>query len=139
MKYAINASKLDKPLATYSHGVTAGRFIFISGQTGRLGPLDVSTTKVSGLTSDVSSSSSSTIALELSEALQKIETLLKEVDCSREDIAKMTIYLLDLTAIPIVDKVLSSYFSMPAPACSFVGVCELPQKAHVQVECIACR
>jgi len=50
------------------------------------------------------------------------------------DIAKLTVYLTDLSLFAKVNEIMAEYFDEPYPARAAVGVAELPKAASVEVE-----
>ncbi|MGI6755473.1 MAG: RidA family protein [Atopobiaceae bacterium] len=126
MKYAISAADVPDALGSYSQGTTAGRLIFSSGQLGRSAQ-DNSLIVEGG------------IVAETERICDIFETLLAEVNCTLDDIASTTIYLVDLDYAPLVDGVLSRRFSKPGPARTLVEVSALPMGARIEMDFVACR
>jgi reactive intermediate/imine deaminase len=52
------------------------------------------------------------------------------------DIAKLNIFLTDLTHFPLVNQVMADYFQEPYPARAAVGVATLPKDAQVEMDAI---
>jgi reactive intermediate/imine deaminase len=55
---------------------------------------------------------------------------------SLADIAKLNIFLTDLTHFPLVNQVMADYFQEPYPARAAVGVATLPKGAQVEMDAI---
>ena len=53
-----------------------------------------------------------------------------------KDIAKLNIFLTDLTHFPTVNEVMSEYFSEPYPARAAIGVAQLPKDAQVEMDAV---
>jgi 2-iminobutanoate/2-iminopropanoate deaminase len=47
--------------------------------------------------------------------MQRVETILKEGDLSRQDIFQLRIYLTDISELPILNEVYKKYFQHPLP------------------------
>jgi reactive intermediate/imine deaminase len=52
------------------------------------------------------------------------------------DIAKLNIYLTDLTHFPLVNEIMANYFMEPYPARAAVGVASLPKGAQVEMDAV---
>jgi len=55
---------------------------------------------------------------------------------SLNDIAKLNIFLTDLSHFPTVNEIMSEYFSEPYPARAAIGVASLPKGAEVEMDAI---
>ncbi len=125
MKYAISSSGAPSAFGHYSQGTTAGRLVFTAGQLG----LDPQTnTLVSG-----------GIEAEVDQAITNVESILAEVGCTLDDVAKVTVYLTNIEDYDMMNRVYARRFPSPEPARSVVEVSALPKGALVELECIACR
>ncbi len=137
MKYAISSADVSQSKGFYSQATTAGRLIFISGQTGIDKDEDHSFSYID------QHSTNTQVNLSVAEQTEKIITtfvkLLDEVNCTLSDIAQMTIFVTSPEDLPEIDAVLRRHFDLPAPARSVAHVCSLPDDARVEISCIACR
>ncbi len=52
------------------------------------------------------------------------------------DIAKLNVFLTDLNYFPLVNEVMSRYFSQPYPARAAIGVTSLPKDADVEMDAV---
>lgn len=55
---------------------------------------------------------------------------------SLNDIAKLNIFLTDLSHFPTVNEIMSEYFAEPYPARAAIGVASLPKGAEVEMDAI---
>ena len=55
---------------------------------------------------------------------------------SLNDIAKLNIFLTDLSHFPTVNEIMSEYFSEPYPARAAIGVASLPKGAEVEMDAV---
>jgi reactive intermediate/imine deaminase len=55
---------------------------------------------------------------------------------SLADIAKLNVYLVDLSNFPVVNEVMADYFTAPYPARAAVGVAALPKGAGVEMDAV---
>jgi reactive intermediate/imine deaminase len=51
-----------------------------------------------------------------------------------KDIVKLNIYLTDLANFPVVNEVMSQYFSAPYPARAAIGINQLPRAALIEAD-----
>lgn len=52
------------------------------------------------------------------------------------DVVKLSVFLTDLAHFPLVNQVMSEYFTEPYPARAVLGVAALPRGAAVEVDAI---
>lgn len=95
MKYAISSADVSQSKGFYSQATTAGRLIFISGQTGIYGGEDHAFSYIN------QHSTYTQVSLSIAEQTENIIAifmkLLDEVNCTLSDIAQLTILLPHLT------------------------------------------
>lgn len=140
MKYAINATGVSKPDGYYSQATTCGRFIFISGQTGcRKRAQAHANEEACARASADALGVREEFAAQLDEIMETFTRILAEVNCTREDIAELSIQLVSLDLVPLLDELMPSYFGLPAPARTLIVVQSLPADALIQISCTACR
>jgi len=95
----------EKKVSTgaYSAGIKAGGFLFVSGQ----GPIDVSTGKIVG----------ETVEEQTLVTLKNVEAVLRAGGCTRDDVVKSVVHLLDIKDFDRFNKVYAEFFgTMPRPA-----------------------
>jgi len=109
-----------KPAGQYSHAVTANGFVYVSGQ----GPVDPKT----GVMSD-------NFAEQIRQTIRNIETILKGVGASLNDVVKINAYLADLTRFKEYNAVYTEFFKTEPPARTTIG-CQL-HGIHVEIDCVA--
>lgn len=107
----------------YSHGVDAGEYIFLSGQTAR---------NTTGENKDVLD-----IGLQTEECFKSLFDVLKSVNLSSEDVIKVNVYLTDMKHFSEMNQVYEKHFTKPYPARTCVAVYQLPLGADVEIELIA--
>ncbi len=115
----------DAPAAIgpYSQGTRAGGLVFVSGQI----PLDPATGQI--VAGDV--------AAQAERVLKNIEGILHAAGCGFADVARTTIYLVDLAHFAIVNDVYARFFAAPYPARVTVQVSALPRGSLVEIDAIA--
>ena len=55
---------------------------------------------------------------------------------SLADIARLTVYLIDLSRFAEVNEIMTGYFSAPYPARAAIGVAALPRNSAIEVDAI---
>ena len=107
------------PIGPYSVARKLNNTLYLSGQIG----IDPETMQlVNG------------IEQQMHRAFKNMQAVLTHAGASFKDIVKVTIFITDMNSFPIVNQIMSEYFSEPYPARSTVGVKELPKGALVEVE-----
>lgn len=116
----------EAPRATgpYSQAVSAGGFLFISGQI----PLDPALmTPVEG-----------GIAEQTMQVMKNIQAILGSAGLGFENVVRTEIFLKDMGTFAVVNQVYSSFFPRePMPARSTVEVSRLPRDVLVEIACTA--
>ena len=111
--------------APVSPATKAGDYIFLSGQ---IGPVDDKGNELKGIESQTR------------QALEKMKSFLKEAGASLSDVAKVTIFLVNVDDFAKMNEVYKSYFTEDYPARSTVVVAALARpEMLVEIECIAYR
>lgn len=109
----------------YSHGIDAGDYIFLSGQTAR---------NTLGKGKDAVS-----IAEQTQECFNNLFDVLKSDNLTHDDVVKVNVYLTSMKHFQEMNEVYEKQFSAPYPARTTVAVLELPLGADVEIEVIAKR
>lgn len=107
----------------YSHGVRARNVVFLSGQT----PLDPATGQL--VAGD--------IAKQVHQCFANLGAVLKAAGLGFEDVVKANVFLTDMNDFAAMNEVYKTYFTMPYPARTTIGVASLPRGAAVEIEMIA--
>lgn len=124
MKNLIASQKAPKAVGPYSQAVKLDNLLFTSGQI----PLDPKTSKL--VEGD--------IKVQARRVFDNIKAILKEADCTMDDIIKTTCYLSDIEDFAAVNQVYDEYFNKAAyPARSAVEVSALPKGALLEIDAIA--
>ena len=55
---------------------------------------------------------------------------------SLQDVAKLNVFLTDLSHFPTVNEIMAEYFQQPYPARAAIGVAALPKGAGVEMDAI---
>ena len=120
----IQTKNAPEAVGTYSQGVSAGGFLYTSGQIGInpvSGKIEASDTKSQSL-----------------QVLHNIAAILRAKNLSLVNIVKLTVYLKDLNDFSDLNEAFKEFFGdTNFPARSTVEVAGLPLGARVEIDCIA--
>lgn len=120
----IQTDKAPAAIGPYSQAVRSGDTLYLSGQI----PLDPATMElVEGSIED-----------QIRQVFANLAAVLEAANATTGDIAKLNIYLTDLTHFPLVNEIMSEVFAEPYPARAAIGVAALPKSARVEMDAIAC-
>lgn len=118
----INTEKAPKAIGPYSQGVNCHNLVFTSGQI----PLDPETGEL--VCGDFKA--------EVLQVLKNLDAILNTSNSSLQKVAKLTVFLTDLSNFAELNEVFLSYFDDHLPARSAVQVSALPMNARVEIEAI---
>ena len=110
---AIHSDHAPAAIGPYSQAVRAGGMVFFSGQI----PLDPATGHL--VEGD--------IAVQARRAFDNLKAVCEAAGGTMDDIARVGLYLTDLSQFAAVNAVMGEYFSQPYPARSTIEVPALPK------------
>jgi reactive intermediate/imine deaminase len=116
----IHTDKAPKAIGTYSQAVKVGNTVYLSGQI----PLVPETMEM--VQGDMRA--------QIVRVFDNLKAVCEASGGSLADIAKLNIFLTDLSHFPLVNEVMASYFSQPYPARAAIGVATLPRGAGVEMD-----
>ena len=124
MSEAVFATGAPRPTGPYSQGIRAGSLVFLSGQI----PLSPETNEIVGTSA----------AEQARQVLSNLGAVLEAAGASPGEVAKTTIFLVDLADFAVVNEVYAEFFKgCEPPARSTVQVSALPRGAKVEIEAVA--
>lgn len=106
-KMQLITNEAPQPAGPYSQGISAGDFVFVSGQR----PVDP-------VTGDLREG----IKAQTEQVIKNIETVLAEGGCTLADIVRSTVYLSDIKYFAEMNEVYKEMVPQPYPARSTFGV-----------------
>lgn len=118
----ISTDRAPKAIGPYSQAVRAGNTVYLSGQI----PLDPATGELVG----------GGFEAEARRVFDNLLAVAAAAGATLDHAVRVTIYLTDLGKFPIVNAIMSGYFTEPFPARVTIGVASLPKGASVEVDCI---
>ncbi|MBC7983094.1 MAG: RidA family protein [Candidatus Obscuribacterales bacterium] len=119
----ITTPNAPQAIGTYSQGVKCGNTLYVSGQI----PLDPVTGQLIG----------GDMETQIRRVFDNLKAILNAAGADFSHVAKLNVFLTDLSHFGLVNKVMSEYFREPYPARAAIGVAALPKGAQVEMDCIA--
>ena len=118
-KISINSKNAPEAIGPYSQAIRKGNIVFLSGQI----PLDPKTMElVEG------------IEAQINQVFENLNQVIKAAGASFDDVAKLNIYLTDLSHFSLVNEIMKTYFIEPFPARAVIGVASLPKESLVEAD-----
>lgn len=109
-------------VGTYSQAVKVGDTVYVSGQI----PLDPATgTLVEG-----------GMEVHLRRVFDNLKAIVGAAGADFSQVAKLNVFLVDLTHFALLNKIMSEYFKEPYPARAALQVAALPKGAAVEIDCV---
>jgi reactive intermediate/imine deaminase len=118
----ISTDKAPSAIGTYSQAVKIDNTVYLSGQI----PLDPASMEVVG----------GGIEAEIRRVFDNLSAVCEAAGGSLNDIAKLNIFLTDLSNFPTVNEIMATYFEQPYPARAAIGVASLPKGVGVEMDAI---
>ena len=118
----ITTDNAPQAIGTYSQAVKVGKTVYMSGQI----PLDPASMEV--VEGDM--------RIQVTRVFDNLQAVAQAAGGSFENIAKLNIFLTDLSHFPLVNEIMAEYFTQPYPARAAVGVASLPKGVRVEMDAI---
>ncbi len=118
----IATDKAPQAIGTYSQAVKTGNTVYLSGQI----PLVPETMEM--VEGDIRE--------QIHRVFKNLSAVAEAAGGSLADIAKLNVFLTDLSHFPVVNEVMAEYFSEPYPARAAIGVAALPKDAGVEMDAV---
>ncbi|MCH8163815.1 MAG: RidA family protein [Proteobacteria bacterium] len=118
----ISTENAPQAIGTYSQAVKIDNTVYLSGQI----PLVPETMEL--VEGDVRT--------QITQVFNNLTAVAEASGGSLADVVKLNIYLTDLGHFPLVNEVMSEYFSQPYPARAALGVSELPKASQVEMDAV---
>ena len=120
---AISTKDAPDPVGSYSQGIKAGDFIFVSGQI----PLNPRSGEIV----------KGELEVQIKQVLENVKAILEAGGSSLKKVVKMSVFLNDLEDAPKVNTIFEKYFSKERPAREMMEVSRLPKEALLEISAIA--
>jgi len=118
----ISTDKAPQAIGTYSQAVKIGSTVYLSGQI----PLIPETMEM--VDGDMEA--------QIVRVFDNLTAVAQAAGGNLNDIAKLNIFLTDLSHFPLVNEIMARYFSQPYPARAAIGVASLPKDAGVDMDAV---
>jgi len=116
----ISTDRAPQAIGTYSQAVKVGNTVYLSGQI----PLIPETMEL--VEGDMEA--------QIRRVFDNLTAVAEAAGGSLADIAKLNVFLTDLSHFPLVNEVMASYFTEPYPARAAIGVAALPKGTAVEMD-----
>lgn len=121
----VATTQAPQAIGPYSQAITAGDFIFTSGQVA----LEPATGTLVG----------EDIAAQTCQAFANMRAVLQAAGSDLDRVVKTTVFLIDMADFAAMNEVYATFFTADPPARSTVAVAQLPRGARFEIECVALR
>lgn len=121
-KIIIETNKAPQAIGTYSQAVKINDTVYLSGQI----PLVPETMEIAE--GDISD--------HIRQVFDNLKAVAEAAEGNLFDIVKLNVFLTDLSNFPIVNEIMSEYFTQPYPARAAVGVAALPKGVGIEMDAI---
>ena len=118
----ISTDQAPQAIGTYSQAVKVNDTVYLSGQI----PLVPETMEL--VEGDMEA--------QIRRVFDNLQAVCRAAGGELADIAKLNIFLTDLSHFPLVNEVMASYFQQPYPARAAIGVASLPKGAAVEMDAV---
>ena len=118
-RQVIHTENAPAAIGTYSQAILVGNTLYLSGQIG-LDPY--SRELVEG------------IEAQIRRVFDNLKAVCEAAGGTLADIAKLNIFLTDLSNFQLVNQIMGEYFAQPYPARAALGVASLPKNALVEMD-----
>lgn len=118
----IATDQAPQAIGTYSQAVKIGTTVYLSGQI----PLIPETMELL----------EGPVEQQIRQVFENLLAVARAAGGDFSHIAKLNVFLTDLSNFPTVNQVMSEYFTEPYPARAAIGVAELPKGAAVEMDAI---
>jgi len=76
------------------------------------------------------------IEAQIRRVFDNLQAVARAAGGSLADVAKLNVFLTDLSHFPIVNQVMADYFAEPFPARAAIGVAALPKGAGIEMDAV---
>ena len=118
-RQVIHTENAPAAIGTYSQAILVGNTLYLSGQIG-LDPYSMEL--VDG------------IEAQIRRVFDNLKAVCEAAGGTLADIAKLNIFLTDLSNFQLVNQIMGDYFAQPYPARAALGVASLPKGALVEMD-----
>ena len=118
----IETTRAPQAIGTYSQAVKVDSTVYMSGQI----PLDPDSMQLVG----------DDMRTQITQVFENLRSVAEAAGGTLDHVVKLNIFLTDLAHFPLVNEIMSEYFSKPYPARAAIGVAALPKEAGVEMDAV---
>ena len=122
-KTVVATNKAPGAIGSYSQGIKANGFVFVSGQL--------------GMVPETGEFAAGGVAGQTRQSLTNVKHILEAAGSGLEKVVKVTVFLKDIKDFAAMNTVYSDFFKADCPARSAVQAAALPKDGLVEIEVIA--
>ena len=119
-KAIIQTDRAPAAIGTYSQAVKTGNTVYLSGQI--------------PLVPETMTMVSEDFAEQAHQVFKNVSAVCEAAGGTVQDLAKVNIYLTDLSNFATVNEIMQQYFTQPYPARAAIGVSQLPKEAQIEID-----
>lgn len=120
MRDIISTPNAPAAIGTYSQAVRVGDTVYLSGQI--------------ALIPETMALAEGDISVRIHQVFKNLNAVCEAAGGSLQDIAKLNIFLTDMTHFAKVNEIMAQYFEQPYPARAAVAVKQLPKDTDVEMD-----
>lgn len=120
MRQTIHTEKAPAAIGTYSQAIRVADTVYLSGQI--------------GLIPDTMALAEGDISERIHQVFKNLSAVCEAAGGSLQDIAKLNIFLTDMSHFAKVNEIMAQYFQQPYPARAAVAVKQLPKDTDVEMD-----
>ncbi len=118
----IETTHAPQAIGTYSQAVKVDSTVYMSGQI----PLEPDSMQLVG----------DDMRTQITQVFENLRSVAEAAGGTLDHVVKLNIFLTDLAHFPLVNEIMSEYFSKPYPARAAIGVAALPKEAGVEMDAV---
>jgi reactive intermediate/imine deaminase len=122
MRTIISTPFAPKAVGTYSQAVRSGNTVYVSGQI----PLDPASGNLVQGSMDA----------QIRRVFDNLKAIVTAADADFSKVAKLNVFLTDLSHFALLNQIMAEYFQEPFPARAAIQVAALPKGAAVEMDCV---
>lgn len=124
MMQVVHSTQAPAAVGPYSQAIKVGNTVYLAGQI----PLDPNTMQLC----------SAEVDLQITQVIKNLAVVCEAAGGSLTNIVKLSVYLTNLSHVPLVNEAMIHYFAAPYPARTTIEVSALPRGAQVEMDAIMC-
>lgn len=120
MREVISTDKAPQAIGTYSQAIRVGNTVYLSGQI--------------ALIPETMEMREGDISERIHQVFKNLTAVCEAAGGSLQDIAKLNIFLTDMSHFAKVNEIMAEYFQQPYPARAAVAVKQLPKDTDIEMD-----